>query len=144
MKIKTLKIKVEKANQEFDFKDFLTGNNTIHQTTATLQKEKDGLYWHVFMTYTPSENNRFSRLPMETKDYPEGFEDAIYDYVRNNPPNKIRVRGAVISSVERLLSVQELSHFTFLNTIGDTSLAQDHDFFVGLLAIIKKYQIPKE
>ena len=51
MKIKTLKIKITAANQDFDFTEFFTGNNAIYSTTAQLLQEEDGVYWHAFITY---------------------------------------------------------------------------------------------
>jgi hypothetical protein len=76
MKIKTLKIKVETENQDFDFNEFLTGSNAIHTTQATLMKEKDGLYWHVFITYEPK-NNDIYQHPREVQEFPDGFEAEI-------------------------------------------------------------------
>jgi hypothetical protein len=143
MKIKTLKIKVESENQEFDFAEFFTGSNTIHDTSASLVKEKDGYYWHAFITYSPKSYDMYARLPKEDKRLPDGFENEIRQYLDNNPPQKLRVRNSVVCSIERLLTVRDMEGFSFLNNVGKTSLKDDTEFFKSLLEIIKKYQTPE-
>ena len=143
MKIKTLKIKVETENQDFDFSEFLTGSNTIYKTEATLKKEKGGFYWHVFITYEPK-NNFVYIHPRDARELPEGFESEVLDFLYANLPNKIRVKHAIIGGLKRLLSIEDLEGFKFLKQIGNSSIEHDKEFFTALLEIIKKYQIPKE
>ena len=143
MKIKTLKIKVETENQDFDFTEFLTGSNVIHTTEATLRKEKDGLYWHVFITYQPKGYDTYLD-PRAVQEFPKGFEEEIYAFLHNNPPTKLRVKNAVVGGMRRLLKIRDIEGFKFLNQIGNNSLAQDQEFFTALLAIINKYQTPDD
>ena len=137
MKIKTIKIKVESANQEFDFGDFFEGSNTIYTTTAAFHQEQDGLYWHAFITYEPKER---SYKPTQAKKMPAGFEEAFETYIKDNPPKKIRSRNAVRYCPERVLEVKELQDFRRFKDLGASSLAEDNDFFTGLLELVKQYQ----
>ena len=141
MKIKTLKIKVETEHQDFDFDEFLTGSNAIHTTEATLMKEKGDLYWHIFITYEPKSYDTYIH-PRDLQEYPEGFENEILGFLRNNLPTKIRVRNAVVGGMWRLLKIRDMNGFRLLSQIGKSSLAQEQEFFTALLAIINKYQTP--
>ena len=140
MKIKTLKIKVETENQDFDFKEFLTGSNTIHKTEATLKKEKGGFYWHVFITYEPKiDIDTYLSRSRVARELPKGFEEEIRNYMHHNPPNKIRAKNAISGGMDRLLTVKDMEGFKMLNKIGDLTLEQDLTFFTDILEIIKKY-----
>ena len=139
MKIKTLKIKVERENQEFDFLDFFEGNNTIFATIAALHQEKDGLYWHAFITYEPRQHI-YVRESTEEKKMPAGFEEALRAYIEDNPPKKIRSWSAVRHYPERVLEVKELQDFARFKGLGALSLAEDNAFFTGVIELVKQYQ----
>jgi|GEM_PF-3647577 len=143
MKIKILKIKVENENQDFDFKDFFVGSNTLYNTTANIVKEDDGLYWHAFITYEPQNNYLSASIPRQEKKLPEGFEEEIRAYLKKEPPKKTRSKNAVLSNIENILNIKETKEFARLRNITEKNVFEDVDFFTAVLEIIKKHQ-PKE
>jgi hypothetical protein len=141
MKIKTLKIKVEKDDQEIDFSEFLEGSNVIYKTKATLQKEKDGHYWHVFFTFEPKSDTTYVRpIPPQKVSLPEGFEDAIMNYLEDTQHISSRIFHAIRGNLEGLLRVHSLENFKLLSKLGKKSIEDNPDFFQGLLNIIEKYR----
>jgi hypothetical protein len=110
MKIKIIKIKVTIENQEFDFNDFFEGSNTIYTTNATLIKEKDGYYWHAFITYEPKQYNYEKTIPkaitkipvIEKEELPFGFEEEIREYIKNNPSKKTITKNCILINLEQI------------------------------------------
>jgi hypothetical protein len=146
MKIKTLKIKVENENQEFDFADFFEGNYTIYKTEASLQKEKDGYYWHAFITFEPNGATpyfdaiqNFNILQRKEITLPKGFEDEVNNYLKNNPPKKARSQNLMKCNIEKLWGIENLNDFNKIKNLGKISIREDAVFYQGLLDIIKKY-----
>jgi hypothetical protein len=140
MKIKTLKIKVENNNQEFDFNDFFEGSNTIYKTEASLQKEKDGYYWHAFITYEPKTGIPYYKsIPQKETILPEGFKEEIMIYISNNPTSSTRAKNTISSNMEKVFCMYEFKDFYKLRNLGKKSFEKETDFFKGILDIVKKY-----
>ncbi|TAE38511.1 MAG: hypothetical protein EAZ50_07600 [Runella slithyformis] len=141
MKIKTIRIKAEVDNQEFDFTQFFEGSNTIFTTSATLVKEEDGYYWHAFITFEPNSVFNTSRSTTPKKPMPpQAFEDEVITYTQQNPPKSIRLRSGVKSSIEAVFEMRELNDFHKLRNVGTNSVLGDTDYLSGILEIVKKHQ----
>lgn len=140
MKIKTLKIKVEKENQEFDTVDFFEGSYIIYKTEASLQKEKDGYFWHVFITYDSKDDALFSKSTLQKKTFlPKGFEDEITNYLNRNSIINTRYKNALKHNLLVLLDIDKIEDFTRLRNIGKNSIEENKVFFNGIVEIIQKY-----
>ena len=139
MKIKTIKLKVERENQEFDFSEFFEGSNTIFTTNSQLVEEKDGYYWYAFITYEPQIPLLKPFLP-KPKDLPEGFEEEVRNYLKTNPPKKIRTQNAVKGGLEVVLKCEKMGDFLRLQSVGKGSIKEENVFFERLLEIAKKYK----
>ena len=141
MKIKTIKLKVERENQEFDFSEFFEGSNTIFTTNSQLVEQKDGYYWYAFITYEPRIDKPFLKpLLSPTKELPEGFEEEVRNYLKTNPPKNTRTQNAVKGGLEVVLKCEKMGDFLRLQSVGKGSIKEENVFFEGLLEIVKKYK----
>jgi len=140
MKIKTLKIKVENENQDFDFQEFFTGSNQIFYTAAHVVKEEGGMYWYAFITYEPQKSYSPLPIPRQEIELPKGFADEIKSYVRSASANKTRCKNAILGGMDQLPKIKEIEGFYLLRNLSNKSVNEDSDFFAAVLEIIKKYQ----
>jgi hypothetical protein len=140
MKIKTLKIKVEKENQEFDVEEFFEGSNTIYKTEASLQKEKDGYFWHVFITYEPKGVALFSKsIPQKETVLSKDFEDEITNYLNKNSTISSRSKNVIKHNLAVLLGIDKIEDFMRLRYLGKNSIEKNKVFFNDMVDIIQKY-----
>ncbi len=144
MKMKTIRIKVESNNQEFDFTDFFKGSNTIISTSATLVQEQDGCYWHAFITFEPKNHYISPPAPVPENLVYKAFMIEINEYTAQNPPKTVRTTNAIRGYREHILEIKELNNFLRVQNIGKKTIKDDLDYFNGVLEIIKKYDSKKE
>lgn len=142
MRIKTLKIKVESPNQEFEISDYFNGSNTLYTTVAQLVQEEDGFYWHAFITYKPQAFVPLNKSIESTKkeQLPDGFEDAIRDFVKKQKDISKRSVNRVLSGLDQLLNFSEISDFKSISNLGDKTISDDLIFFENLLLLIKTFK----
>ena len=146
MKIKIIRLKVESENQSFDFSEFVEGSNIFFSTNSQLVKEKDGYYWHAFITYEPQIPLLKPFLP-KPKDLPEGFEEEVRAYLKSYPfpetrtqTQRTRTQNAVRGGLEIVLKCEKVGDFVKLRNLGKNSIVEEKDFLERLLEIAKKYK----
>ncbi len=137
MKIKTIKLKVENDNQEFDFNQFLEGNNTIYNLHAQLLQEGKHKYWHVLFTYSPTIVHSFLNTPKQSP--PIGFENEIRAYMEKNTLKTKAIVNTLKANITDLGSVKELSDFGKFRNFGAKKIKDNEAYLKAIIKIIKKH-----
>lgn len=141
MKIKTLKIKAEDVEQEYDLAVLLERYCTIYKTEVSLQREKNCLFWYILIMYEPLGYTFFSNTTSTKKTIlPEGFEQEVLDYIdKNNRLTRPIIMSALKFNLNYLLEIEKLEDFIKCRNIGLKTIIKDKVFFQGLLNVIQKY-----
>ncbi len=144
MRIKTLRIKVEKDNQDFDFSEFFEGSNTIYTTNTQLIKEGEDYYWYAFFTYK-KEGSYIPTFPKVAKKVlPAGFEEEVENFISEKFPNNGAFARNLRDSVDRLIDCKFIEDIRRFKGFGPKRVADNLSILEELLEIIKKYNPPKE
>ena len=139
MKIKIVKIKVQDADQEFDSSAFIMGKHTVISTHAELKEEKDGLYWHVFFTYSDFEIATAETLKKEDKALLKAFHTEVLEFVKTYSSVSLTVKNSIINSIDNLPDMRTSDDFARLRNIGKGTVTAHSLFFEELLDKIYKY-----
>ena len=141
MRIKTLRIKVENDNQDFNFSDFFEGSNTIYTTNTQLIKEGEHYYWYAFFTY----KRDVSYIPtFPKKVFPAGFEAEVESFISEKFPQNGAFAGNLRYSMDRLIDCKSIKDIRMIKNFGPKRIADNLSILEELLEIIKKYNPPKE
>ena len=142
MKVKSLKIKIDKDNIEQSIPSFYGVNNTIYAINSELVFEKGSYYWFVLITYE-SKINFLSSLNEENKNkkfLPTGFKEAVYEYSKKQVSNTVRAKNCVNFYIEELLKIKNIDDFKRIRGLGDETIKKDKIFLTGLINIINEFQ----
>jgi hypothetical protein len=142
MRVKSLKIKIDKDTIEQSIPSFYGENNTIYGINSELVFENGYYYWFVLITYE-SKINFLSSLNEENKNkkfLPVGFKEAVYEYSKKQVSNTVRAKNCVNFYAEELLKVKKIDDFRRIRGLGDETIKKDKIFFTGLINIINKFQ----
>ena len=144
MRIKTLRIKVETDNQDFDMGQFFEGNNTLHQIKMELIKEGEDYYWHAFITYDRTSGYVPSFPKAEKKVFPAGFEAEVENFISEKFPNNGAFARNLRDNMDRLIDWKSIKDIRMMRGFGPKRIADNLSILEELLEIIKKYNPPKE
>jgi hypothetical protein len=142
MRVKSLKIKIDKDTIEQSIPSFYGENNTIYAINTELVFENGSYYWFVLITYE-SKINFLSSLNEENKNkkfLPVGFKEAVYEYSKKQVSNTVRAKNCVNFYAEELLKIKKIDDFKRIRGLGDETIKKDKIFFTGLIHIINKFQ----
>lgn len=140
MKIKTLKIKVEKESQEYVIPGFYAMTNIIYSTSAELIRENDEYYWLVMIAFEPKVNIIPGSSRVTYKQLPPGFKEAAQKYINKEPTSKVRVKNCVNFYLEDLIDIKKMDDFKRFRGLGGKTIHEEFKFLSGLLDIIRSYQ----
>jgi hypothetical protein len=142
MKVKSLKIKIDKDTIEQSIPSFYGENNTIYAINSELVFENGSYYWFVLITYE-SKINFLTSLNEENKNkkfLPVGFKEAVYEYSKKQVSNTVRAKNCVNFYVEELLKIKNIDDFKRIRGLGDETIKKDKIFLTGLINIINEFQ----
>lgn len=142
MRVKSLKIKIDKDNIEQSIPSFYGVNNTIYAINSELVFENGSYYWFVLITYE-SKINFLSSLNEENKNkkfLPVGFKEAVYEYSKKQVSNTVRAKNCVNFYAEELLKIKKIDDFRRIRGLGIETIKKDKLFLTGLIQIINKFQ----
>lgn len=140
MKIKTLKIKVEKESHEYVLPGFYAMTNIIYSTSAELIREDGDYYWLVMIAFEPKVTIIPGSSKVTYKQLPTGFKEATQRYINKVPTSKVRVKNCVNLYLEELINVKKMDDFKRIRGLGGKTINEEFNFLSGLLDIIKSYQ----
>lgn len=142
MRVKSLKIKIDKDTIEQSIPSFYGMNNTIYAINSELVFENGSYYWFVLISYE-SKINFLSSLNEENKNkklLPVGFKEAVYEYTKKQVSNTVRAKNCVNFYVEELLKIKNINDFRRIRGLGIETIKKDKLFLTGLIQIINKFQ----
>lgn len=142
MRVKSLKIKIDKDTIEQSIPSFYGVNNTIYAINSELVFENGTYYWFVLITYE-SKINFLSSLNEDNKNkkfLPEGFKEAVYEYSKKQVSNTVRAKNCVNFYAEELLKIKKIDDFRRIRGLGDETIKKDKLFLTGLINVINKFQ----